>query len=138
MYAGLPIIWKSQIQTEIALSTTEAEYVGLSQALREAIPLMNLIKEMEAKKIKVNSKIAKVHIKVFEDNAGAIEIAKEKKYRPRTKHLNCKLHHFRYHVEVLKNVSIHKIDTEMQPADMLTKPLGEEAFTQHRKTVMGW
>ena len=54
MYAGLPIIWKSQIQTEIALSTTEAEYVGLSQALREAIPLMNLIKEIEAKKIKVN------------------------------------------------------------------------------------
>ena len=72
-YAGLPIVWKSQLQTEIALSTTEAEYIGLSQALREAIPLMNLIKEFKVKGINVNVSKAKVHIKVFEDNAGAIE-----------------------------------------------------------------
>ena len=137
-YAGLPIVWKSQLQTEIALSTTEAEYIGLSQALREAIPLMNLIKEFKEKGINVNVSKAKVHIKVFEDNAGAIEIAKEKKYRPRTKHLNCKLHHFRYHVDVTKELTIHKIGTKMQPADMLTKPLNVEDFIRHRKSVMGW
>ena len=99
---------------------------------------MNLLKEMKKMGIEVNTSKTKVHIKVFEDNAGAIEIAKEKKYRPRTKHLNCRLHHFRYHVEVTREISIHKINTEDQPADILTKPLGEEAFCRHRKTVMGW
>ena len=44
MYAGCPIVSKSQLQTEIALSTTEAEYTGLSYALREAISLMELLK----------------------------------------------------------------------------------------------
>jgi hypothetical protein len=39
-----------------------------------------------------------VHCKVFEDNEGAIEIAKVPKMRPRTKHLNIKYHHFREEV----------------------------------------
>ena len=46
-YMGCPIIWKSQLQTEIALSSTESEYTGLSYALREAIPIMSLLQEMQ-------------------------------------------------------------------------------------------
>ena len=137
-YAGMPIIWKSQLQTEIALSTTEAEYTGLSYSLREAIPIMDLLTEMKQKGISTSDEKPKVHIKVYEDNAGAIEIAREKKYRPRTKHLNCKLHHFRHRVEVTHEISVHKIDTKDQPADLLTKPLREEDFTRHRTVVMGW
>ncbi len=137
-YAGMPIIWKSQLQTEIALSSTEAEYTGLSYSLREAIPIMDLLTEMKQKGISISDKKAKVRIKVYEDNAGAIEIAREKKYRPRTKHLNCKLHHFRHRVEVTQEISVHKIDTKEQPADMLTKPLREEDFLRHRTVVMGW
>jgi hypothetical protein len=34
MYAGCLIIWASQLQTEIALSTTEVEYLAMSTALR--------------------------------------------------------------------------------------------------------
>jgi hypothetical protein len=33
MYADCPILWVSHLQTEIALSTAEAEYIALSQAL---------------------------------------------------------------------------------------------------------
>ena len=82
-YAGIPIVWISQLQTEIPLSTTEAEYTGLSYVLREAILIVNLVKELKEKGINVNNDQAKVRIKVYEDNAGAIKIAKEKKYRPR-------------------------------------------------------
>lgn len=39
-YLGVPISWASQLQTEIALSSTESEYIGLSTALRKVIPLM--------------------------------------------------------------------------------------------------
>ena len=63
---------------------------------------------MKQKGISVNSEKATAHIKVYEDNAGAIEIAKEKKYRPRTKHLNCRLHHFRHRVEVTREISVQK------------------------------
>jgi hypothetical protein len=33
-YAGCPIYWCSKLQTEIALSTTEAEYIALSMPMR--------------------------------------------------------------------------------------------------------
>jgi hypothetical protein len=49
MYSGCPIIWASQLQSEIALSTTEAEYIALSTALRQTIPLMRLVKEIKEK-----------------------------------------------------------------------------------------
>jgi len=138
MYAGCPILWKSQLQTEVALSSTESEFTGLSYALRDAIPIMNLFKEMMEVGMPIKSSKAKVHCKVFEDNTGALEIARIPKYRPRTKHLNCRLHHFRSYVDDTKEISIHKIDTEDHPADYLTKPLNEETLTRHRKEVQGW
>ena len=82
MYAGCPIIWKSHLQTEIALSSTESEYTGLSYALREAIPIMDLLNEMLERGFKVSGTKAKMHCKVFEDNSGALEIAKNPKYCP--------------------------------------------------------
>ena len=136
-YNDVPITWKSQLEHEIALSTTEAEYTGLSYSLREAVTIMNLLKEMKERKFNVSNEIAKVHCKVYEDNSGAIEIAKMEKYRPRTKHLNCRIHHFRTYVDN-GEISVHKIDTYFQPADILTKPLNEEKFTRHRMRMMGW
>lgn len=44
-YGGCLIHCVSKHQTEIALSTTEAEYVALSQSMRDVIPLMNLLEE---------------------------------------------------------------------------------------------
>ena len=139
-YAGCSILWKSQLQTEIALSSTESEYTGLSYALREAIPIMNLLSEMIKQGIPIKSSDAKVHCKVFEDNTGALEIARIPKFRPRTKHLNNRLHHFRGYVDGLMDnlITIHKIDTKDQPADMLTKPLNEELLVKFRKIMMGW
>ena len=42
-YQGCNIYWKSQLQTEITLSTAESEYVALSQSLRSAIPVLNTL-----------------------------------------------------------------------------------------------
>ena len=94
MYAGLPIVSKSQLQTEIALSNTEADYTRLLYALREAIPLMELLKEMRKKGFDVLDHKVKVHCRVFKDNFGSIEMVVVHKWRPRTKHLTTKLHHF--------------------------------------------
>ena len=81
MYKGCPILWKSQLQGEIALSSTESEYIGLSYALREVIPLMQMLQEMKELGFSVGLMKPRVHCKVFEDNSGALEMAKVHKYR---------------------------------------------------------
>jgi len=45
-YAGCPISWASKIQSQVALSTTKAEYIAMSQALCDVIPVMNLLQGM--------------------------------------------------------------------------------------------
>jgi hypothetical protein len=78
------------MQTEIALSTTEAEYIALSQSMRKVLPIIWLLEKAKHHGVPVLNAKPKVHCKVFEDNAGAIEIANVPKMRPRTKHLNIK------------------------------------------------
>jgi hypothetical protein len=136
-YTGCPLVWGSKMQTLIALSTTEAEYIALSTALCEVITLMNLLKELRSRGIDVPFTKPKVHCKVFEDNAACIELAKTHKMRPRTKHLAVRLHHFRDHV-VLGNISIEHVPSKEQEADALTKPLARDLFQYLRKRFMGW
>ena len=134
---GCPIVWKSQLQTEIALSSTESEYTGLSYALREAIPIIETLKELKREGFPVSGATPTIKCKVYEDNSGALEIATNHKYRPRTKHLNNKLHHFRDYVS-RGEISIVRISTKDQLADILTKPVTEEILRKLRKIVMGW
>ena len=136
-YAGCPLVWASKLQVEIALSTTEAEYVSLSTSLREVIPLIQLMAEIKTQGHDIYSKEPRIHCKAFEDNSGALEIAKVHKMRPRTKHMNVKYHHFREYVRdgLIRLFSVRSQD---QVADILTKPLPEEAFVRHRKSLMGW
>ena len=70
------MLWASKLQTESALSSTESEYIVLSQALHEVIPLTFLIKEAQKHGIDVHANQAKVRCTVFEDNTGAAEIAR--------------------------------------------------------------
>ena len=135
--AGCPILWASKLQTQIALSTTEAEYIALSQALRETIPIMNLLKEMRKKGFYSDKVKPIVHCKAFEDNSGALELANVPKMRPRTKHINNVYHHFREHVRK-GLITIQAISTENQLADLLTKPLAQNLFQKLRKSITGW
>jgi hypothetical protein len=136
-YAGCPLIWGSKLQTEIALSTTESEYISLSTSLREVIPLMELIKELEGVGFAFKNEKPKVYCEAFEDNEGALEMARSPKMRPRTKHINIKYHHFRDAVSK-GDIIINAIDTEEQQADIFTKPLEEKSFIYLRKLIMGW
>ena len=92
---------------------------------------------MKEKQFNILDHEVKVHCRVFEDNSGAIEMSVVHKWRPRTKHLATKLHHFQSYINLGK-ISVHKIDTSLQPADVLTKPLSSKLLKRHRKTIMGW
>ena len=130
-------MWASKLQTEVALSTTEAEYNALSTSLREVIYLMQLVEEANNDGWQTHEGPPTVHCKVFEDNIGALEMARLPKMRPRTKHLCVRLHHFREHVRK-KLITIQHIATDLQIADLLTKPQPKALFVQQRQTIMCW
>jgi hypothetical protein len=136
MYAGCPVVWASKLQTEIALSSTESEYNCLSEAAREVIGLMGLMTEVKEKMCDETVTIPTIKCTMFEDNEGAIALAKYPKIRPRTKHINSKMHWFRSLVG--KTLFVEGIDTLDQLADIGTKPLAEDLFKKLRFRIMGW
>jgi hypothetical protein len=85
-YAGCPIYWQSKLQTEIAVSTTEAEYIALSQALRETLPMTNLITEINVI-FPLYLLSLRFVIKVREDNQPCIVMANNPKFFPHTRHI---------------------------------------------------
>jgi hypothetical protein len=125
------------MQPLIALSTTEAEYIALSTALREVIAVMHLMQELKRKQFTMFSPTPKVTCRTFEDNQSCIEIATNHKTRPRTKHLSVRLHHFRSYV-ISKAITIEHISTKEQIADMFTKPLARVQFCKLRNRLMSW
>jgi hypothetical protein len=89
-----PLILESKLQTEVALSTTEAEYIALSQLMRGLIPMWQLLQEAGTALKLTFAKPAILHSTVFEDNNGALSLALSPKMTPRTKHIAVKYHHF--------------------------------------------
>lgn len=131
------------MQTTISLSTTEAEYVALSMAMREVIFMLNLLDEISKKGIPLVQQTPVIKCNVFEDNVGALELAKSPKLRPRTKHLAIQLHHFlHWTVRGINGepprVTIEHISSEFQQGDIFTKPLPRVAFIRIRKLLCGW
>ena len=108
----------------------------MSQALHDVIPVMNLLQEMREQNFKVICIKPYVYCKVFEDNAGALELARLPKLCPRTKHMNVCYHHFCEHI---RNglIKIFPVGTENQIADALTKALSQNIFQQHRCYMCG-
>jgi hypothetical protein len=135
-YTGCPVSWASKLQSQIALSTTEAEYIAMSQALCDIIPVMNLLQEMREQNFKVICIKPCVYCKVFEDIAGALEHARLPKLRPGTKHINVCYHHFCKHVQK-GLIKIFPIGTKDQIADALTKALAQNYFQRHHCHMCG-
>ena len=134
-----PVLWKSKLQTEIALSTMEAEYVALSTACRDLFPLIDLTNELSnALKITTQSE-TKMHIKIHENNVGALTLGElePRRMTPRSKHYAVKYHWFREHIGP-RNIQLVKISSGDQLGDLFTKGLSRILFQGLRKRLMGW
>jgi len=136
-FAQCPVIWGSKLQTEIALSSREAEYIALSSTIREILPVLFLAKEATGLGIITNTEKPRIQCRHFEDNQVAVELANVPKMRPRTKHINIKYHFFRQYVQD-GTLQVWYISGDDQAADIFTKPLNYETFTKHRLKIMGW
>ena len=47
-YLLCPVLWKSQLRTEIYLRSTESEYIALNQTLCKTIPIIDIPKYRKA------------------------------------------------------------------------------------------
>ncbi len=108
----------------------------MSQSLRNVIPIMGLLQKMREQNFYVLCTKPYVYCKVFDDNYGALEMARLPKLCPRTKHINVCYHHFRGHVPK-KLIKIFHVDTKDQIADALIKPLAQNDFQRHHHFMCG-
>ena len=94
---GCPVIWRSSLQGLIAQSTMESEYVALSTACKDLFPIMNLVAELGGKVGIGKLDVAHIHVRVHEDNVGALTLGKlePRRMTPRSKHYALKYHWFR-------------------------------------------
>ena len=137
--AGCPVLWVSKLQTEIALSTMESEYVALSTSCKDLFPIMDLVQEIGSFFDLPVKDRARFHIRIHEDNVGALTLGKlePRRMTPRSKHYGIKYHWFREQIES-RGIDLVKISTKEQLGDIFTKGLGRVTFEYLRKKLMGW
>ena len=112
---GNLVSWKSAQQTEVALSSGNAEYVALSEGAREALFFRNLWYEIyEEWKC----------VKILCDNRTAIKNAESEQHHKRSKHINIKYHHIKDEVEK-REVKVSWVCGKDNVADLMTKPVSK-------------
>jgi hypothetical protein len=117
------ISWQSRKQSNIALSTAEAEYIAACSASCEAIWLRKLLTglfdlEMEATTILC-------------DNQSCIKMTENPVFHDRSKHLEIRYH---YICDLVQRgaIKLQYVSTDEQVADVLTKPLSHVKFEHFR------
>jgi hypothetical protein len=126
-YVGCPITWASKVQRDAALSSTESEYITMSEAFRVMIPMVDLLEEARGNGVPMRLGAPVIQCKAFEDNLGALELARLPKMRPCTRHINVKYHHFCEAV-VKGRIKVQHVISKEQLGDALTKNLPRDLF----------
>lgn len=119
-YAGGAISWLSRKQRSVSTSTTEAEYMALSTAGKQAKWLNQLVTELGR-----NQK--RNYVEVCTDSGSALDLVKAARLNDRSKHIDIAFHHIR-DLTRRRVIKVTHIPGSEMPADMLTKGLPTERF----------
>lgn len=109
---GSTISWSSKKQTCVALSSTEAEFIALSETCKETLWIRRLLKDF-------NQPVDDATI-IYEDNQGCLKLSERESFSGRSKHIDIRTHFMKDYKGEIKCVYC---PTENMIADMLTKPL---------------
>lgn len=109
-----PVSWKSKKQATISLSSIEAEYRALRQAVGELIWLYKLLMELTVP--------VTLPIQIYCDSHSALHIAKNLVFHKKTKHIEVDCHFVRNQLQD-GLISLHHVPTKDQLIDVLTKAL---------------
>ena len=128
MLGGSIVSATSTTQHCTTLSTSEAEYRALAHGLKNAL-FSRAVLEF------VHPQLCGMVFKEFENNEGAKALAENPLSSARTKHIYVRYHFLR---ELVKRneIAIRHVQSKDQHADILTKPLGRDAFSRHRRFLM--
>jgi hypothetical protein len=107
----------------VALSTCEAEYISACHAACQGVWLQSLLLEMHLNKNE--------EFELMIDNKSAISLAKNPVAHGRSKQIETKFHFLRDQASKGKLKLTH-CKTDVQVADILTKPLKIERFKELR------
>lgn len=122
--ANGPISWECQKQRSVALSSTEAEYIGICEAAKESIYLKSLCFEIFNNNCFGFLKID-MPITIYNDNQSAIKLSKNQIFHKRTKHIHVKYHFIREKIKD-NEIELLYMPTAEMVADILTKSLGSK------------
>jgi hypothetical protein len=138
MIGGTPVVWSSKLQTEIALSTCEAEYIALSMVMRALLPMRELIQLLTGSLNIDRKEVTKV-CAVWEDNNAALKLANAQfpNMTPRTKHIAIKYHWFKSHIKE-GQIEVCRIDTKVQKAAIFMKGIAKKEFEEKQTMIIGW
>ncbi|PIL29731.1 transcription factor [Ganoderma sinense ZZ0214-1] len=126
---GGTISWSSKKQNIVALSSTEAEYIALTHATKEAIWLRYVLADV------LHPELSSFPVRLCSDNCSAIALAKDNAFHPRTKHIDICYHFIREAVDN-RNMALEYRRTEDMPADLFTKTL-PHAKLEHLSRLFG-
>jgi len=120
-----PVSWRSTLQSIVTLSTIEAEYMAMTEAIKEAIWLQRLLNDLGT-----DHDLLKIICNIM----SAIYLTKNQVYHVRTKHIDVKFHFIR---EILDkgDIEVQKIHTKKNPANMLIKIVPRVKFTHCKKLL---
>lgn len=122
---GAAVSWKSSLQSVVALSTTEAEYIALTIAVKESFWLRGIAADFG---------VEQGAVAIGCDNNGALSLARHQVFHERSKYIDVRLHFVREEVEK-GTVRLFKVHTADNPTNMLTKPLPKDKFELCLKLV---
>ncbi|CAL8134718.1 unnamed protein product [Orchesella dallaii] len=126
MYNQAPIVWFSNRQTCVALSSTEAEYVALSATAKEAVWLTRMYSDL---RMQVDGAVT-----LYTDSQSAMKLAYNPEFHQKTKHIDVR-HHYIRDLAASKAVKIVHLPDTHQPADLLTKSLVRVKFEEKRNLL---
>jgi hypothetical protein len=124
---GCPVVWRSRQQQSVTLSSSEAEYVALSEAAKE---LKFIAQTLESIGIKV-----KYPITVFVDNVGAIFMSENVTATKQTRHVHTR---YRFVYEEVEDgrIIVKFVKTDANLADPYTKNVKSEIYERSMSTYM--
>ena len=120
-FMGVPISWKSKTQKHVTLSSSEAEYVGASELVKDIMFVLQILETLGI--------VVELPINVYMDNIGAIQMARNNQSGTATRHINFRYYYCReVHGTLIRLIFVRSEENE---SDILTKNSTKQEFEHH-------
>ena len=117
-FAGGAVAWQSKLQRCVALSTTEAEFIAITEACKELLWVKKFLQELGFDHDKYL---------LLCDSQSAIHLGKNPTFHSRSKHIDVRYHWIRDVLDA-RLLELAKVHTDDNGADMMTKALPRGKF----------